>query len=198
MKHKTLAIEVVEKNENGGQITISTAAVDRDRDRVMPLGANLDNYKANPVVQWGHNYKDPWATIGKTTQLDITEKGISASFEFRQPVNDSDPMAIIRSLWDSGLVKTASIGFNPLQWDENDHGGYDFNEWELLEWSLVPIPANQEALRLAVKSLADAPLIVLDTEKKAESEPVIDTPDEIEIVMPQLKAFIEAISEELK
>jgi hypothetical protein len=41
----------------------------------------------------------------------------------------------------------------PLTWEENPEGGLDFTEWELLEWSLVPIPMNQEALRLAVQRM---------------------------------------------
>ena len=35
----------------------------------------------------------------------------------------------------------------------NEFGGNDITAWELLEWSLVPIPANQDALRLAAKAL---------------------------------------------
>jgi hypothetical protein len=39
---------------------------------------------------------------------------------------------------------------------ENEVGGKDFVEWELLEISIVPIPANQNALRLAVKALDES------------------------------------------
>jgi len=55
-------------------------------------------------------------------------------------------------LWAGGWVKAASIGFAPITWEENDEGGWTFTEWELLEWSLVPVPANQEALRRMVKA----------------------------------------------
>ena len=65
----------------------------------------------------------------------------------------TDPQNIIRLLWEGGWVRSASIGFNPIAWRDNDHGGKDFTEWELLEWSLCPIGANQEALRLAAKAL---------------------------------------------
>jgi hypothetical protein len=35
----------------------------------------------------------------------------------------------------------------PLRYERNDQrGGYDFLENELLEWSLTPVPANSEAL----------------------------------------------------
>jgi uncharacterized protein len=143
--------------KEGEWLTINTGTVDRDRDRVLPSGAVLENYMANPVVMWGHNYRDPWALIGRAADLEVTETGIRSRPEFRAPASESDPMHIIQALWDGGLVRAASIGFNPLEWNDNERGGYDFTRWELLEWSLVPIPANQEALRLAVKGIDEQP-----------------------------------------
>jgi HK97 family phage prohead protease len=156
MIRKTVAIEVVEKNDDGGRIIISTGDVDRDNDRVMPFGARVDNYLKNPVVQYGHNYSEPWATVGRTTSLEIGENGIVAEFELRPAANEQDPQNIVRLLWNGDWIRTASIGFAPKEREENDDGGVDFTEWDLLEWSLVPVPANQSALRLAMKALEDA------------------------------------------
>ena len=175
MIRKQFDIVVKEKRPDGGQIRISTGAVDRDKDRVLPSGARIDNYMKNPVVQWGHNYHDPWATIGKTNDLVIDANGITADFTLRPAANEHDPQHVIRLLWDGGWINAASIGFDPSvgesdagkSWQENELGGYDFTDWDLLEWSLVPIPANQEALRLAVKALS--------TEDR--SEPMIDSTD---------------------
>lgn len=165
LMRKQFAIVVKEMRPNGGQILISTGAVDRDRDRVLPHGGRIDNYMKNPVVQWGHNYYDPWATIGRTNKIEISDEGIVADFDLRPAANEQDPQNVILLLWNGGWVNAASIGFDPTGgpprsrgWEENDLGGRDFTEWELLEWSLVPIPANQEALRLAAKALTgDAP-----------------------------------------
>ena len=141
-------------------------------------------------MQWGHNYSEPWATIGKTTDLQISEGGLKATFELRDPVNDADPQNVIRQLWDEGWIKTASIGFNPNRAaiKENDAGGFDFNDWELLEWSLVPIPANQEALRLAVKGLDKA---------VARPEPEPAKPN-YDVILAQLSAYLIAIKEGLR
>ena len=156
-KTKTFSIEIREKNKDGGGITISTSTPDRDNDRVIPAGARVDDYLKNPVVQWGHNYYDPWATIGKTLDLNIRDDGIDADFDLRPPANDADPQNVIRLLWFDEWINAASIGFRLNSWVgggdgfiENEFGGWDFLDWELLEWSLVPIPANQEALRLAM------------------------------------------------
>lgn len=151
--HKTFEIKVLDQHKSGGRILINTGGLDRDRDRVIPDGANVDAYTKNPVVQWAHNYKDPWATIGKTIKLERTADGLVADFELRPPVNDADPQNIIMGLWNGGWVRTASIGFIPTQGKPNKEGGTDFSAWDLLEFSLVPIPANADALRLAVKAL---------------------------------------------
>jgi hypothetical protein len=155
---KVIKFEVVEQREDGGRIRISTAAFDRDNDRVLSRGARVDNYMKNPVVQWGHNYFEPWATTGRTNALEIGDGYIDADFTLRPAANDSDPQNIIRLLWAGGWINAASIGFqpDPEKMVANDAGGWDFEEWELLEWSLVPVPANQEALRLAVKGMVSA------------------------------------------
>ena len=161
MRKAIVSIDILEKRKDGGRITISTGALDRDLDRVIPAGGQVENYLKNPVVQWGHNYRDPWATVGKTNSIEITTDKIEVDFDLRPAVNDADPQNIVLLLWGEEFVKSGSIGFNP-NWEkavENDEGGFDFHSWELLEWSLVPVPANQEALRNAVKALSfDEPL----------------------------------------
>jgi len=159
--YKTIPIEIERKSSDGGRIVISTGDRDRDKDRVLPSGALIDNYLKNPVVQYGHNYREPWATVGKTTALEITPAGIVAEFELRPAANDSDPQNVVRLLWEGEWIRTASIGFIPIRSIENEVGGYDYEEWELLEWSLIPIPSNQAALRLASKAL-DGPAEIPD------------------------------------
>jgi hypothetical protein len=149
--NKNVNLQVTEKKADGGRIIISTGEVDRDKDRVFPQGAKIENYMRSPVVLFGHNYFDPWSLIGQTNSLEVNETGIVAEFSFREPANEADPMHIIRSLWDQGILKAASIGFRPETMVPNDFGGLDFVSWELLEFSLVHVPANQSALRLAAK-----------------------------------------------
>lgn len=147
---KTLDISA----DSDGWIVASTPTPDRDRDRVMPLGAQLANFERNPVVMFGHNYWEPWALIGRAAEMSVDASGLRFRPELREPANESDPMHVIRALWEQRLLRAASIGFSPLESRENEFGGRDFIKWELLEISLVPVPANQEAIRLAVKALS--------------------------------------------
>lgn len=154
--YKLFDIKTIEKRENGGRIRINTAGFDRDRDRVFPRGAKLENYFKNPVVQYGHNYRDPWATIGRTNELLVTDEYIEADFDLRPAANDNDPQSIVLLLWNGNWIKAASIGFMPEENKENvknDAGGIDFWSWQLLEWSLVSIPSNQDALRQGLEKI---------------------------------------------
>jgi HK97 family phage prohead protease len=141
---------------DGDWIVASTPDVDRDRDRVMPMGLALDNYRKNPVLFYGHSYADPWNLIGKAAEIEQDASGLRIRAELREPASDTDPMHIIKALWESGLLRAASIGFQPLEAQPNEKGGRDIQRAELLEISLVPIPANQSALRLAAKAMDSA------------------------------------------
>lgn len=150
---KNFEIKVVERHKDGGRIVINTASVDRDRDRVLPTGAKIDEYLKNPVVMFGHNYRDAWSTVGRTTKLEVSPEGIVADFELRPAANEFDPQNIVRLLWEGDWIRMASIGFMPSKGKPNEIGGTDYSEWGLLEWSIVPIGSNQDALRLAMKAL---------------------------------------------
>lgn len=191
MLHKTFEIKAAED----GRMIASTPDVDRDKDRVIATGARLDNFLKNPVLMYGHNYRDPWALIGKAADLRVDAGGINFQPELREPANDSDPMTVIRALWDQKLLRAASIGFNPTKWIENEVGGRDFVEWELLEISIVPIPANQNALRLAAKAIdgggedSGATFTVPLLSKTATADEIEET------VLEAFRVFLEAVDQ---
>ena len=143
----------VTKQDEDGWYIASTADLDRDSDRIIPMGIDTANFEKNPVILWAHDYRSPHAVIGKAAEFSKTENDLRFRPEFRDPVNDSDPMNVIQALIDQKLVRATSIGFMPKAFEENEHGGVDFTEVDLLEISMVPVPANQQALQLAVKAL---------------------------------------------
>ena len=193
MLHKTFEI----KAAADGRMIASTPDVDRDKDRVIATGARLDNFLKNPVLMYGHNYRDPWALIGKAADLQVDAGGINFQPELREPANDSDPMTVIRALWDQKLLRAASIGFNPTKWMENEVGGRDFVEWELLEISIVPIPANQNALRLAAKAIDGGSEELATTQPV---QPVVEPANDGDIdegVLLALAGFLETVGESM-
>lgn len=125
----------------------STDAVDREGDILFPDGWELDNYLANPVVLWAH---ESWSyPIGRSTNTTVKNNQLVTEVEFTpQDVNPEGYR--VYKLVEAGFVSAVSVGFRPRAWVWNDeHAGYDFERNELLEISVVPVPANQEALLAA-------------------------------------------------
>lgn len=125
------------------EATITTIDLDRQGEIVVPTGMKADNYMANPVVLWAHDYSMP--PVAKALSLKVTPTGVVSQFQF--PPRGQSPRADeIHDLWDGGYINTVSIGLLVLAMDENA-AVPTITSWELLEYSLVPVPANANALR---------------------------------------------------
>ena len=133
---------------------VSTEAVDRAGDIVRAAGAVLENYLKNPVVMWAHNYYEP--PVAKALSIEIIPGvGLKSVFQFPEWGMNSQADTV-RRLWAAGFLNATSIGFIPLvskSLSNDSWGPQEYTSWELLEYSIVPIPANQEALRLAMKNI---------------------------------------------
>ncbi len=129
-------------------ITISTIDEDRYNDILVPEGADLTAYERNPVVLFGHDIHA--LPIGRTEHLRIVPgKGITASFSFLK----GDEFATrVKNAFDQKALNGASVGFIPKKSEPLTGGGRRYTRWELLEWSLVTVPANSAAVRV-LKSL---------------------------------------------
>lgn len=156
-------VKTFEAKQAGEWWVASTRDVDRQMDIVEPRGLLLDNYQKNNVLLWAHDYTSPHAVIGRAEQVEVTDHEVRILPVWREPASESDPMHIIRSLIDAGLLRALSVGFRPIEATDNAYGGRTFTRAELLEISLVPIPAQQSALReqlaYTVKSLGGGAVV---------------------------------------
>lgn len=133
------------------RFTVSTNAVDRDGDTVSPEGFDLKNYRSNPVVLFAHQSDRP--PIGRAPTIGVENGSLKASVEFMN--NDIDTSGFSDMMYrmvKHGFMKATSVGFLPIEYkmadgaDEKRAGGIDFSKQELLEFSIVPVPSNPEAL----------------------------------------------------
>lgn len=127
--------------------TISTASVDRDGDTIQVAGWQTDSFlRAGGPVLWAHNYSG--LPIGKSPWVRAQGAALKARVEFA-PAEVYPFAETVRQLVEFGAIKSTSVGFRPVPgkavWNE-ERGGYDFKGQELLEFSLVPVPSNPEAL----------------------------------------------------
>ncbi len=122
------------------RITMSNATDDRYGDTVSHAGWVLENFKANPVILWGHDASQP--PVGKAVSVGIVGNALVGEVEFAPTVKGQE----IATLVAGGFVRAVSVGFLPIKYAPRNGGGIEFTEQELLECSFVSIPANPNAL----------------------------------------------------
>jgi HK97 family phage prohead protease len=122
------------------RVIASTSAVDRAGDIVVPGGIVLAGYRENPVVLRDH---DPSRPVGLAS-IQITESAVLATVTFA-PAGASEAADETCRLAKAGILRGVSIGFNPIRAEPIRGGGLKYIQWELLEISLVSVPANSEA-----------------------------------------------------
>ncbi|MFO0809065.1 MAG: hypothetical protein U0746_10610 [Gemmataceae bacterium] len=127
---------------------ISTPAPDRAGDVVVPTGlANRDEYLLNPVVLWAHRRDMP--PVGHCVSLDVQPGRVVAVTKFAAGV----PLAEdVFRLYEQGVLRGWSVGMLPRRVTPRPgRRGLRIEEWDLIEYSAVPIPENPHALTLAVE-----------------------------------------------
>lgn len=87
--------------------------------------------------------------IGQWDKLEIDSKGVLGTGTIFEEVSRGKD---VKSLLKRGVLNSVSIGFRASKYEDNDIGGRDFYEIELIETSVVDTPANPEAVIVSVKS----------------------------------------------
>ena len=141
----------------------STAVVDRYGDIIEVAGWDLANYKNNPIFLWAHNSSLP--PLGRAVSVKKTADALVFQIKFASreeyggewPAIAPSPETIY-NLYLNGYLRATSVGFScverePIVDTKNDgrQTGWRFLKQELYELSAVPVPANPEALMLAVQ-----------------------------------------------
>lgn len=148
----------------------STGAIDRQGESLNPSGWQTDNYLNNPVVLYGHDYKVN-RPVGKTLRVYIEENQLRFDVQFNETTLGQE----VFSLMKDGYLNAVSVGFIPLEFG-ND-GEYTYQKMELLELSVVPVPANPEALTY-LKAHAPTVYKVHEAEEVEEEKPAEENPEE--------------------
>jgi hypothetical protein len=90
---------------------------------------------------------EPAYPIGTATAA-IKNNRVEALIDFA-PAGASQVADTYRALTKAGVLRALSVGFDPIEYKPNKAGGYDYNKWELMELSLVAVPANPSARIIA-------------------------------------------------
>lgn len=135
-------------------------------------GVKLKRFKKNPVVLDSHNRFSLDAVIGKA-EVTVEGRELVASITYAPGARGDHAWELVKG----GFVRAVSIGYqvNRAKVRKIEAGEFDgtgearvegpaliVNDWELLEVSNVPIPADEEAVR---RSIYDA----LPAQKETDS-----------------------------
>lgn len=159
----SVSLDVDESTMSAGWV-ISAVNQDRYGDVVVPAGCKetLEDYRKNPQVFFAHNsngmpvglceYEDKF-------YFDIGDNDIRSRCFFHGSTEESDK---VFDLVAKHILRAASIGFLPVYGEvipggepyeegdteiDFDMGGLCFHKWSIIEWSVVSVPANPDALR---------------------------------------------------
>lgn len=142
----SLPTQVNQLAEDEVEIIISTGNIARDGHILVPGGADLASYRANPVILWQHDADVP---VGNAADVQVAGNTIVARVKFA-PLGVSADADRVRGLVKSGVIRTTSVGFNPLEGEPIDlakpRGGQRFTKWEIMEVSFVSVPADTGAV----------------------------------------------------
>lgn len=143
--HKGLSSSVstkfkkVKDSDKRFRVVMSTASEDRHGD-IVEQNFDLKPFKKNPVLLDSHNYGSIEHVVGKVNKTSVKENKLKGEVEF---MRDNPKGVLAEKMVDGGFINAVSIGFIPKEFDEKTG---NIKKSELLELSLVSVPANAEAL----------------------------------------------------
>jgi HK97 family phage prohead protease len=152
IRHKTH-----EGKQDGLEFVLSDETPDRMDDVIMADGWDLAAFKKNPIALFAHNSSWP---IGKWSKLRVVDKQLRGELELA-PKGTSDRIDELHALIDADILRAVSVGFRPIETKprkESDWGVF-YTKAELVECSLVSVPANPNALAVA-KGLRISPATI--------------------------------------
>ena len=137
--------------EGDGELRIagyaSTDSIDRQSDRILPTAwtrGGLRNYEINPILLFNHDYDRP---IGKVIEMSTDKRGLRIKAVISKSAGE------IYDLVKEGVLSTFSVGFLVKDADyDKSADGLIVKDAELLEVSVVSVPANQDATFSLAKS----------------------------------------------
>jgi len=133
--------EVINKKgekEDRYLMILSTADEDRHGEIVYQEW-DLKWFKKNPVLLDSHNYSSIEKIIGKLKNIKVVDNKLKAEIIF---ATGTELGAKAKYLVDGGFINANSVGFIPKEFDDKGN----IIKSELLEDSLVSVPANPRAL----------------------------------------------------
>lgn len=128
-------------------IVASDSSVDRMGDTINENGWDPASLRRGVPLLFGHDSGSLENIIGDTKNWRVASGKLVCDARFMSgAINPNAEVAL--QMVKAGFLRTVSVGFRPLEarHSKTRPGGVDFIRQELLELSLVPVPANPNAI----------------------------------------------------
>lgn len=148
--YSVLEIKAVSDDERTIEGIATTPSTDRMGDIIDPMGAK---FAAELPLLWQHNHAEP---VGHVRFGKPTPQGIPFTARVAKIAEEGELKALVDKAWQSvkaRLVRAVSIGFRPIEYSLMESGGVRFLETEILELSLVTVPANSDCTITQIRSI---------------------------------------------
>lgn len=172
-------------------VVVSTPEIDRYGTIIVPSGIDYTAYMKNPIVLAQHQ-SDKWP-VGRCLGFFLNGENLEATMQI-ECITDNGKS--LNSLINAGYVKAVSVGIIPIEKEEQTINGEKvtvFTKSELVEFSIVSVPANRNAL--IKRSMKEA--IAQTIQKYKEVERMLTPEIEQKIKEELLPAIEEAVTAEL-
>lgn len=129
---------------------LSTEEKARDGDVILSSGWKLQNFRKVPVVLAFHDRRRPPVARSLREWVDKERKALLGEAEFISAEKNPDAERLWQ-MYRDGDMRAVSVSWDPLKWHvegEGDSRWVVFEEQDLLEYSLVTVPADPRALVL--------------------------------------------------
>ena len=171
MKKGIFQTKAEELAERTVRFKISSEVVDRDGDILIAKGCDFTNFAKNPQFLNFHNYHEfplgipkNWGIEGKSVYCDVYFPTIDELSSERENASEKAKLVdFTYHCYKTGMLNAVSVGFIAKDVEPNkETGGFIIKAWELLEFSAVAVPANQDAIAQAVKSFGESGNDIVD------------------------------------
>lgn len=159
--------QAVQSSTDPFEFVLSDESQDRMGDVIVARGWQLQHFKNNPIALFGHDQAHP---IGLWENVRVEGKRLIAKL-VPAARGTSTRIDEIVSLIEQRILKAVSVGFKPLEYEPGERG-LKFTKQELLECSVVSVPANPNALAVAKSINLSTETLLEVFGKPAESDSI--------------------------
>lgn len=145
-----------QSDKNPSEYILSDETVDRYGDVIMAAGWDLSHFKGNPIALFNHDSDE---VIGVWENVRVEGKRLIGKLKLAAE-GTSPTVDKVRRLVAQGILRAVSVGFRPTQYEKLDDkaddfwGPFRYLKQELLETSVVSVPANPGALALSIRGIS--------------------------------------------